>query len=339
MNRDRRSVEVAQEICWAMKSNDHNLPDHLLGLTEFGDLTDARRTRHVTQRDLTNAATSIIGNRWRQGSKAVLSVDDDLLSEIVDAMCDEMPGDVFRRIPYESPLIVFPEPLTLTGADGSDQTVLGFFVFATDNQHATSYEYMDTSDPDIEKIGMMFVSRIDTPTGPPIFDYSRTRVVLKDKFRVADAIHETAMQHLTSSALPGTTADNQVKWLTATVAVGLHVLLYLCGPDPDMEEIPKPAVKRLRQAIKNPFLPRTIPVIRVGWQIGPALVAARNQYARTQPDRTGVGRPQGPQHRRGHFRTFWTGKGKSHAVVKFVAPYWTKKELMHLAPNTVHRAV
>jgi hypothetical protein len=80
-------------------------------------------------------------------------------------------------------------------------------------------------------------------------------------------------------------------------------------------------------------------VIRVGWQIGPALVAARNQYARTQPDHSGVGRPQGPQHRRGHFKTVWTGKGKTHAVVRFIAPYITKKELFHLAPNTVHRAV
>lgn len=334
MNRDRRSVEIAQEIGWAMQCNARNLPDHLIGMTELGPVS-----KYTNQIDMSNTATAVVANRWKRGSKAVISVDDDLLAEIVDAMSEEMPGDVFKRIPYESPLIVFPEPLTLSGSDGNDQDVMGFFVYATDNVTAERYEHMDTADPDIGKIGMMFVSRIKQPSGPPMYDYSRVRVVLKEKFHVKDAILETAMQHMSSSRIEGATPNDQLSWIGAIVGLGLNTLVYLCGPDPDLEVQPPHIFKRFRKSLKSSFLPRTVPIYRVGWRIGPALVAARNQYIRTLADNTGKGQPQGPQHRRGCFRTYWVGKGRKTAVVRFVAPYWTHKELMHLAPNTVHRAI
>lgn len=321
---------------FAMTCTDRDLPDGLLGMTEFDHPTVSKKL--VTQEDLSNLATSIVANRWRRGSKAVISVNDDLLAEIVDAMSDTMPGDVFKRIPYESPLIVFPEPLTLTGSDGTDQDILGFFVYATNDPGFGTYEHMDTSDPDIEKIGMLFVSRIKVP-GVPFYDYSRVRVRLHDKLDIREAVAETAMQHMSSSRIAGVNPNDQLHWITAIVGVGLHTLLYLCGPEPDLDVVPPPVIRRLRKTMGKSLLPRTIPVIRVGWRIGPALVAARNQYMRKYAEHQGVGRTQGPQHRRGHFRTVWTGKGRKTAVVRFIAPYVTHKELFHLAPKTVHRAI
>lgn len=65
-----------------------------------------------------------------------------------------------------------------------------------------------------------------------------------------------------------------------------------------------------------------------------ARAQARDKEASEQPGRT-----LPPHQRRAHFKTVWTGEGRSVPKTVFIAPYWVHKDLLHLVDTKTVRAV
>jgi hypothetical protein len=77
-------------------------------------------------------------------------------------------------------------------------------------------------------------------------------------------------------------------------------------------------------------------VVQLGFRLGPALNAARQQGGQHQAG-DGTGTRLRPHRRRGHYHTYWTGRrGSQVPKLRWVAPYWVSQDLLgEEGPQTV----
>ena len=114
----------------------------------------------------------------------------------------------------------------------------------------------------------------------------------------------------------------------AKIAIGS--LLYLCSTVVDDERVPHKSIS----VRSNGATTRLADLHKIGWKIGAALSARRSSGGKA----TGTGNAHGPQHRKAHFKTVWTGPGRSIPKTVFIHPYWTKRdEIESPAAFTVRR--
>ncbi|MET8848529.1 hypothetical protein [Amycolatopsis sp. NPDC004625] len=106
----------------------------------------------------------------------------------------------------------------------------------------------------------------------------------------------------------------------------VNVLLYLCSEEPDTIVV-RPATQR-RSKGKGLKPAKPARMIKVGWRLGPAFHTAR-RVATEAPAETGDGRRRPtPHQRRGHFRTYWTGRGRTTPILRFIKPFWVNLDLV-----------
>ncbi|MEX1211103.1 MAG: hypothetical protein WEA35_09570, partial [Candidatus Nanopelagicales bacterium] len=123
-------------------------------------------------------------------------------------------------------------------------------------------------------------------------------------------------------------------FMRAQLSLALGSVMYLCSTVLDAEPVPSSRIKRVWDA----KLSKVPNLINVGWRIGPALSAARAE-ARQKEATSQPGRTLPPHQRRAHFKTVWTGQGRTTPKTVFIAPYWVHKEQMRLVDTKTVRAV
>ena len=123
-------------------------------------------------------------------------------------------------------------------------------------------------------------------------------------------------------------------FMRAQLSITLGSVMYLCSTVLDAQPVPKSRIRRSW----GPAVRQVPNLINVGWRIGPALTAQR-AAAREKEASALPGRTLPPHQRRAHFKTVWTGEGRSIPKTVFIAPYWVRKELLHLVDTKTVRAV
>ncbi|MGW1041076.1 hypothetical protein [Streptomyces sp. NPDC002547] len=258
---------------------------------------------------------------WRHQGRIAYDINPEMAAALYRAdLKGKLPGGLFRRLPHISPMVPLPRPWPFRSTNKREGLIRAYFLTGH-----IGHSFCPTTDKRSE--GLVFMPWIEWrdprpdeygDAVTPLFRLPST----EDPFTLDDVIDQT-------NAWQGTASDGTEKKMVRQILPGLmSVMTYLCCDNRDVEEpLPAPAARgKKRQAPpRDPFY------VRVGWHIGPQLHANRVR-AQQQSARDGVSVPTGveygPQHRVGHYKVVHHGPRKSLESLRWVDPYWTKRELL-----------
>lgn len=294
---------------------------------------------------------------WRTQGRQVLAVHPGLTAEVKMATSSKIVPELFATLPYRDPLVVFPGGIPIPSwKDGETMRTLGFFTHGRiDDPSGMIYKngpsadavfdratrIVSTHDADSEMFSVIIVNSIEGH-GEPLMEYNRISFPLDGPVTLKEIVDQKMANYGWDEA---TTYSRDKSWkkgdpitqqafMRAQLSLALGVVMYLCSTVLDAEVVPKSRIRRAWGPQQ-----RQVPnLINVGWRIGPALSAARAE-ARSKEASALPGRTLPPHQRRAHFKTVWTGPGRSIPKTVFIAPYWVHKELMHLVDTKTVRAV
>jgi hypothetical protein len=273
-----------------------------------------------------NAFASILSLAVRRiwaSDRIVYALHPQMLAELADSSSEQLPGPIFSYLPHTNPLVIFPEPIPTTTPDGAPGRVVGFYVYG---RRERPRRLCSSHDEGRDGLGLMFVTALVDDRGKRI-DTDLTRVTIpvgQDQFTVEHAVDQTLAAF---AAEPGMEllSDRMRNWLTELTRTAVNVLLYLCSEEPDTIVV-RSASKR--KPSRGTRVVKPTRMIKVGWRLGPAFDAARRVTSET-PVHTDSGRRRPiPHQRRGHFRTFWTGRGRTTPILRFIKPSWVNLDLV-----------
>ncbi len=290
---------------------------------------------------------------WRAQGRQVLAMHPELTAEVRMATSAKIVPEVFRTLPYRDPLVVFPGGIKIPSwKNGEEMRCLGFFTHGRIDRAdhfdirsgATLDQIFDeavtvtsTHDPGSKTFSVIIINLV-TGRGDPILEYNRVTLPLDAPVTLKEIIN----QKVANYGWDGKRVDDwrdadkiaQQDFMRSQLAAVLGTVMYLCSTVLDAEVVPKSRIRRSW----GPQHRQVPNLINVGWRIGPALSAARAE-ARQKEASSLPGRSLPPHQRRAHFKTVWTGPGRSIPKTVFIAPYWVHKELMHLVDTKTVRAV
>lgn len=294
---------------------------------------------------------------WRTQGRQVLSMHPGLTAEVKMATSAKIEPEVFRTLPYRDPLVVFPGGIPIPSwKDGETMRTLGFFTHGRiDDPSGLIYKQgsdadavfdaattiTSTHDADSGVFSVIIVNLIEDGHREPMMEYNRLHFPLDEPSTLKDIIdRKIAHYGWDEGSYSRDTAWKQgdqiaqQAFMRAQLGLALGAVMYLCSTVLDAEQVPKSRI--VRQWNQPNSKPPNL--INVGWRIGPALTAARAE-ARTKQASDQPGRSLPPHQRRAHFKTVWTGPGRTVPKTVFIAPYWVHKEYMHLVDTKTVRAV
>lgn len=126
------------------------------------------------------------------------------------------------------------------------------------------------------------------------------------------------------------------EWIREVFKIVLGTMMYLASTTLEAEKVPATATRHLRHTIAR----RPLSLYRIGWTTGAALDRYRRERIMLgdESQMSDLAHQQDPQHRRAHFKTVWTGPGKTIPRTAFVSAYWTHRErLGEEGVNTLRR--
>jgi len=290
---------------------------------------------------------------WRSQGRQVLAMHPELTAEVRMATSAKIEPEVFRTLPYREPLVVFPGGIEIPSwKDHEQMRCLGFFTHGRIDRSdrfdvrpgATLDEVFDeavtitsTHDPDSQAFSVIIVNLV-TGQRDPILEYNRVTFPLSGPITLKEIIDQKVANYGWDDKRVNDWRDGdtiaQQAFMRSQLAAMLGTVMYLCSTVLDAESVPVSRIKRAwgDTTRKPPNL------INVGWRIGPALSAARAE-SRTKQASDQPGRTLPPHQRRAHFKTVWTGRGRTVPKTVFIAPYWVHKDQMHLVDTKTVRAV
>ena len=231
---------------------------------------------------------------WRP-TKGIYRFDETLLKSLVKTKFNkEVPTEVFFNLPEWCCYV------DLQGVHITSLKEKGFFV---------SLEYdVKTHEPELR---ITRVTAKETLFTIPL--HLGTNTTIMEMFQATLSFTKERMQqdNAVISALDNLTAHEED--LIEDFSPFLSIIMYLCTADRDITY----STTKIRKPSKNPKKQkRQLPRIhRVGATIGGAMRRA------AQPvQNPGSGSPKGPHIRRGHYHTYWVGKGRKTPIIKFLAP-------------------
>ena len=316
----------------------------------------------VDSNDLGVVQCNRVEKLWRTQGRQVLSMHPGLTAEVRMATSAKIVPEVFATLPYRDPLVVFPGGVDIPSwKDGETMRCLGFFTHGRiDHTHnnsgmirrragRTADESFDeavtvtsTHDAGSSVFSVIIVNVAEKPGREPMYEYNRIAFPLDKPTTLKEIVdHKVANYGWDASDRPGQRTEGwqdadkiaQQAFMRAQLSLVLGSVMYLCSTVLDAETVPK---SRIRRAWGTT---RQVPnLINVGWRIGPALTAARAE-ARQKEATEHPGRTLPPHQRRAHFKTVWTGEGRTVPKTVFISPYWVHRELMHLVDTKTVRAV
>lgn len=251
-------------------------------------------------------------SHWESVGRQVLAIDSELVRSIRFSDSTAVVPQVFNTLPYNNPMVTFPDPPMLPAPSGRPEMgLIGFICLGL-----SSAGVVDTCDPDCGRI--VFVAILGDPNSPGHeASMYMIQVPAVGDAMTLDEFAEDATRKLRMVGGPPPGEDD-ARFIRELSKILIGSLMYLCSTTLDAETVPRRAVqKSLSGNTRKPFV-----LTRVGWKIGAALSARRASGGRA----TGTGNEQGPQHRKAHFKTVWTGPGRSIPKTVFIHPYWTKRD-------------
>lgn len=295
---------------------------------------------------------------WRTEGRQVLSMHPGLTNEVKMATSAKIVPEVFATLPYRDPLVVFPGGISIPSwKDGETMRCLGFFTHGRiDHTHENSgvvrrhptmtadesfdeaVTVVSTHDADSEVFAVIIVNIAERPGQESMYEYNRITFPLDRPSTFKEIVDQKVSNYgWDASGRNGTWTGGdpiaQQAFMRSQLSLTLGSVMYLCSTVLDAEAVPRSRIKRAWGTT------RQVPnLINVGWRIGPALTAARAQ-ARQKEASALPGRSLPPHQRRAHFKTVWTGPGRSVPKTVFIAPYWVHRELMHRVDTKTVRAV
>ena len=268
---------------------------------------------------LDRAATHAVVDLWRRQGRVAFDVHLEMANSLYRTeLKGKLPGELFSRLPYISPMIPLPRPWPMKFSEGSTGLVRAIFLTGR-----VGRGFCPTTDPRSE--GLCVVPWIDTnPETTTYHDVITPVFVLPSvsgPFTFNDVIDHTNEFHGV-----GEPPREQRRIAKQVLPGALSLLTYLCCSNADIQDPPPAPVRGGRQKApsRDPFY------IQVGWRIGPKLHARRERMAGRIRDGVSIpsGVEQDPQQRCGHYKTVWFGPRKSQWDVKWLDPYWTKLDTL-----------
>jgi hypothetical protein len=361
----------------AMKTSTHTPPATSLTLSTggiettkaiLGAMANQRRQQQARQdygqpvdsNDLGVVHCNRVESLWRTQGRQVLSMHPGLTSEVRMATSAKIVPEVFATLPYRDPLVVFPGGVDIPSwKDGETMRCLGFFTHgrvdhtyqnsgvmvrtpgkSADDCFDEAVTVTSTHDADSEVFSVIIVNLVEGRGMVPMYEYNRIAFPMERPVTLKEIVDQKVANYGWDGYDRGESwkaADDKIvqqAFMRAQLSLVLGSVMYLCSTVLDAEEVPKSRIKRAWGATT-----RQVPnLINVGWRIGPALTAARAE-ARQKEASSLPGRSLPPHQRRAHFKTVWTGQGRAVPKTVFIAPYWVRKDLMHLVDTKTVRAV
>jgi hypothetical protein len=307
-------------------SDSLEVPPHLLHQVTAGGRRDAQEVRRVV-------TDSAIFRLWSR-SKVVYAMDDLLLGYLSETSPATIPTQVLGNLPHPDPFILLPQPDFGDPETAYYRTHIcvpsGAFVFGRYNQ---AQQLTSTANVRREDFGLMFVGFREAASVPDLITLRCTIPLQGKTFTVEDAVNATIAKFHFNDQLA---EDNPAKleaWLRTYVAQAFNSLLYVCTEQPDIE-VYQPGAGRGGKQAKSRARRRPRPedidtVVKLGFRMGPALHEARRHWERSQPQAeagtNGSGRRVRPHQKKGHYRTYWTGTGRTEVIVRWIAPFWVNE--------------
>lgn len=335
------TLDVTDELLANARASRQRVEKPDIRLTEVsGYLNSAVNLRHFG--NVNDVFVAAAYNSWQARSKIAVAVDPDMVQEIIDTQASEIPGEMFTRLPYVNPLVVFPQKIETTSSNGHRVHILGFFAYGRrdyvqENGEQNS-DICDTDDPSMNRIGFLFISYVPE-TGN--IDFTRVSARLKDRVSLEDAIVEGVANYGYDHSVPGVTRDGVMTWFGTLLSLSLNISLYLVSSGADMQKMSVAASNKPSNYPGAGYArPRKTRIVRMGWVLGPRLRRLRREYDQNKRTKNSVGTGTvAPHPVRAHFRTYWTGSKKSKQVpiVRFITPFWTGLDSLENAPNVLIR--
>jgi hypothetical protein len=272
---------------------------------------------------------------WER-SKVVYAMDDDLLGYLSESSVSSIPTEILRSLPHANPYVLLPAP-DLTDPETAYYRVhigvpWGAFVFG---RYRSAQLLCPTNDERREDLGLMFLGFLED-TGTPELQTVRCTVPLREQTLTIESVVNATIAGFTFNQHLAEDDQSQFEaWLRRYVALVFNSLVYICTEQPDIETY-RPgfnkAGKVKRSARRQQQRPRPSDireVVQLGFRMGPALLEARQRWEGDQRPSTGTtGRRYRPHQKRGHYRTYWTGRGRRAPKVRWIAPYWVSQDLL-----------
>ena len=293
-------------------------------------LDTARRATQVDDAIIAGSPDDAV-KEWSRSGRQVLAIDPTLVECIRFSGSAEISPEVFRALPYANPIVVFPDPPRLASRDrGIELRMQGFICTGK-----AGLSYGSTHDPETDEIATFSVLDRTDHDGTKRWEILRTNFSLRGKPMTIDELTESIIDSLAWENRFSADPESLTQFMRSVTKLVTGSLMYLCSTTLDAEPVPRKTVQRgVNAGTIKPFS-----LTRVGWRIGAALSKRRALEEAGETDRGGRnGHDQGPQHRKAHFRTVWTGSGSKIPKTVFIHPYWTKRdELGDFAVTTVRR--
>ncbi|MFE9412274.1 hypothetical protein ACFYN0_26300 [Streptomyces sp. NPDC006704] len=260
--------------------------------------------------------------KW-QKTKIVYDVEPTLMQALADMdTSDVLPGGVLRQLPHPNPLFIFTGGHPTVHKDGASGLIRALYVTG---QRADK-TMCDTSDPDAAQFQLTFVSDLVNDDGDVVdSDSVRISIELADhSFTIRRAIEQVLKDYAWEPLLADRASDDQKRnYLEALAHFGVAHLLYVCS---DKADTHRQAVGR-RPPRKGQRPDRPVKLHKVGWNIGPAIKAAREVTEQAQRTSGGTAqRTVAPHIRKAHLHTFKHGPGRRLAKVKWLPPIFVNSK-------------
>jgi hypothetical protein len=291
---------------------------------------------------------------WQQ-ARATYDVDLDLWEELEKtAPDDELPADLFTRLPHPNPFIAFPESITLRlNEDGDYQRIVGVFVCGRQrpgdiaaNKGKTGVTKIDTisTGPDPAEANMSslwglacstsaerlagltltFVGFTFHANGRPIMagdirdlNIVHTSVDLRDGETFGEMVTGAVQRFRGTSPITARISRGRADTeIPLLISRAIGVLVYLCCENADLRPVPA-SQSRPRRVGRGGKTVKPPKVVRVGYQLGPMLRAYKKRIAE---EASSTGRTVKPHLRRAHIHTFRRGPGHSERFTKWLHP-------------------
>jgi len=308
---------------------------------------------------------------WRSHGRQALAMHPGIVEETRLATSDKIHPEILRAIPYLNPLVVYPNPPVVKSwvpsekipgqgsasweshvyQPGETLRLLGFLTYGhgipvsryTADQLDSYKKFRevpiaDTHDPDASMLGVYCIFEVLDANGKVItLEENMLSIPMEgEPLTVREQAKRVADRYQWGhpSARGNPTAE---KFLLDILQIVIGTLFYLCSTTLEAEKVSKKMTAKMKVGVAR----KPISLYKVGWQTGAAVSRYRHSIDTSEkPSTNRKGQEQDPQHRRAHFKTVWTGPGRSIPKTAFVSPYWTKRE--RLGPygiNTARRVI
>lgn len=255
-------------------------PKTRLTMQEMADLVDGPRLAALAS--------------WRV-TQGIYRFDSDLFDELWETPVNDIPCQIFRRLPEWCVYIELARP-----------PFCGVFVHL-------NYE----PDEQLEQLRLLFhrqgeseIQRTD------IVVIALDRPTLEEGFAATSARIRRMLEQEPIEHIVGHTTVSLESYQFSARAASL--VLYLCSENADYRRLDLPEEKRTKKGTKF-FPPDKAQVIEVGMRIGAALRQARAGL-RSETESSGGGGTR-PHVRRAHWHHFWTGrKPNQELILKWLSP-------------------